>query len=83
MGWSKPNMNNTNSPLNNVRHSLHCKELRLSTKPNEEQKDTGAEPPELTPRIPPLYSHLIDLYIWRTKNSAARKPTVPSMRKKP
>lgn len=27
------------------------------------------------------YSHLMDLYMWRTKNKAARKPTIPSIKK--
>lgn len=30
-----------------------------------------------------IYSHLMDRYMCRTKNNAARKPTLPSMRKKP
>ena len=36
-----------------------------------------------TDLVPISYSHFIDRYMWRTKNKAARKPTVPSIRKKP
>ena len=62
----------------NDRNRLKYKEHSCPTKPTEPKKHWRQH------RICNIiYSHLIDRYIWRTKKSAARKPTVPSMRKNP